>query len=48
MGKHVPLSLLTSQVLSIANSASLRVNAGCVLVYIPYLVGGPYVWAGVL
>ena len=37
-----------SQVLSTANSASLRVNAGCVLVYIPCLVGGAYVWAAVL
>ena len=37
-----------SEVLSIANSANLRVNAGCALVYIPSLVGGAYVWATIL
>ena len=31
------------QVLSTASSASLHTNAGCVLVYIPSLVGGAYV-----
>ena len=31
------------QVLSIVNSVSLGTNAGCVLVYIPSLVGGAYV-----
>ena len=36
------------QVLSLVNSASLRTNAGHVLVYIPSLVGGAYVWAAVL
>ena len=36
------------QVLSIVNSASLRTNAGCLLVYIPSLVGGPYIWAAIL
>ena len=37
-----------SLVFSLANSASLHTNAGCVLVYIPSLVGGAYVWAAVL
>ena len=46
---HFSLPAYTlSQVLSIANSASLRVNMGCVLVYIPSLVGGAYVWGTVL
>ena len=30
-----------SQMLSLVNSASLHTNVGCVLVYIPSLVGGP-------
>ena len=37
-----------SQALSMANSAGLHTNAECVLVYIPSLVGGAYVWATVL
>ena len=46
---HFSLPTYTlNQVLSIANSASLRTNAGCVLVYIPSLLGGAYVWATVL
>ena len=36
------------QVLSIVNSASLRTNVGCILVYIPSLVGRAYVWVAVL
>ena len=36
------------QVFSIVKSASLCTNVGCVLVYIPSLVGGAYVWAAVL
>ena len=43
------LSISTlSQVHSIANSTSCCTNAGCVLVYIPSLVGGAYIWAAVL
>ena len=36
------------QVFSIVNSAILCTNAGCVLVYIPSLVGGAHVRATVL
>ena len=36
------------QVSSIVNTAGLRTNARCVLVYILSLVGEAYIWAAVL
>ena len=43
------LSSLPTYTLSLVLSeAKLRTNAGCVLAYIPFLVGGASVWAAVL
>ena len=50
MGKHFPLSLLTPYLncSQLWNSVRLRTNMGCVLAYIPSLVGVASIWAAVL
>ena len=50
MGKHFPLSLLTPYLncSQLWNSVRLRTNMGCILAYIPSLLGVASVWAAVL